>query len=92
MQFTFLKCEDFIVCQTADGFRIHAPFSTDKAIANGEAPYLVAGPGEPSDADFLEAARKYVPWAAELVPVNGGGFMAFESVTDAQTWKAQISK
>lgn len=38
--------------------------------------------------ETLAEAETAAPWAAEIVEVEGG-FMAFESVTDAQTWKAQ---
>ena len=33
-------------------------------------------------------ARKLAPWAAKVVKVDGG-YMAFESVADYMTWKAQ---
>ncbi len=46
---------DLVLCESADGWSLHAPGSTDEDIANGDAPYLVSGEGEPSDADY-EAA------------------------------------
>lgn len=33
-------------------------------------------------------ARKLAPWAAKVAKVDGG-YMAFESVADYATWKAQ---
>lgn len=33
-------------------------------------------------------ARKLAPWAAKVVKAEGG-YMAFESITDYKTWKAQ---
>lgn len=38
--------------------------------------------------ETLEQAQNEAPWAAEMVEAEGG-FWAFESVTDAATWKAQ---
>ena len=35
-----------------------------------------------------KTAAKRAPWAAELVKVEGG-WMAFESFQDAQTWRSQ---
>lgn len=40
------------------------------------------------EAATLEEAEKIAPWAAEIIEVEGG-WQAFESVTDADTWKAQ---
>ncbi len=33
-------------------------------------------------------ARKLAPWAAKVIKVSGG-YMAFESVSDYETWKRQ---
>lgn len=38
--------------------------------------------------ETLEEAQAACPWAAEIVEVDGG-FQAFESVTDYETWQAQ---
>lgn len=46
---------DLVLCESPDGFSIHAPGSTDEAIAMGDAPYLVSGPGKPSEADYDRA-------------------------------------
>ena len=35
-----------------------------------------------------EEAEEAAPWAAEIVEVEGG-FMAFESITDYDTWNNQ---
>lgn len=36
----------------------------------------------------IEEARDAAPWAAEIIPVEGG-FRAFESADDCATWEAQ---
>lgn len=36
-----------------------------------------------------EMAQQYAPWAAVILPAIGG-FWAFESVDDADTWERQI--
>ena len=48
---------NLVLCESADGFSLHAPGSTDERIACGDAPYLVSGPGEPTQADYAEALR-----------------------------------
>lgn len=40
------------------------------------------------EAENLEEAKKKTPWAAIVVEVEGG-FMAFESVQDYETWTKQ---
>lgn len=49
----------FNLCASADGWSLHAPDSTDDDIANGDAPYIVSGEGEPAEADYAEATRLY---------------------------------
>ena len=39
-------------------------------------------------ATSAKQARKLAPWAAKVVKVEGG-YMAFESVSDYQTWRKQ---
>jgi hypothetical protein len=34
-------------------------------------------------------AQDVAPWAAEIIECEGG-YMAFESVRDAETWQAQL--
>lgn len=46
---------DLVLCESADGWSLHAPGSTDEEIASGDAPYLVSGPGKPSQADYSRA-------------------------------------
>ena len=36
-----------------------------------------------------QEAYELAPWAAEVIAVEGG-YMAFESVTDAETWRNQV--
>lgn len=40
------------------------------------------------EACTLAAARKLAPWAAVIVNASGG-YMAFESDADYQTWRSQ---
>jgi len=35
---------ELVVCESPDGYSIHAPGSTDEEIASGDAPPLVSGP------------------------------------------------
>lgn len=46
-----------VLCESPDGWSLHAPGSTDEDIACGAAPYLLCGTGEPTAADY-EAARR----------------------------------
>lgn len=39
----------FVVCESVDGWSLHAPDSTDEEIACGDAPPLVSGPWEDGD-------------------------------------------
>lgn len=48
-----------VLCQSTDGWSLHAPGSTDEEIASGDAPYLVSGEGEPSESDIAEAWANY---------------------------------
>lgn len=48
---------DLVLCESPDGWSLHAPGSTDAQIADGDAPYLVSGAGEPTPADYAEALR-----------------------------------
>jgi len=41
-----------------------------------------------ADAPTLEDAQDAAPWAAEIIEADGG-WQAFESVADADTWRAQ---
>lgn len=36
-----------------------------------------------------DLATEAAPWAAEIIPVEGG-YRAFESVADADTWRGQV--
>lgn len=49
---------DLVLCESPDGWSLHAPGSTDEDIATGDAPYLVCGEGEPTDADYRAAIEK----------------------------------
>lgn len=48
---------DLVLCESPDGWSLHAPGSTDEQIASGDARYLVSGTGEPSEADYAQAWR-----------------------------------
>jgi hypothetical protein len=41
-----------------------------------------------TDAETIEQAREVAPWAAEIIECDGG-WQAFESPDDAETWQAQ---
>lgn len=47
--------ENLVICTSPSGWSLHAPGSTDREIAEGDAPYLVTGEGEPTDADYQRA-------------------------------------
>lgn len=49
--------KDLILCESADGWSLHAPGSTDEEIAHGDAPYILSGEGRPSPADRNRAFR-----------------------------------
>lgn len=53
---------DLVLCESPDGWSLHAPGSTDDEIASGDAPYLMCGEGAPTAADYraalLELARR----------------------------------
>jgi hypothetical protein len=44
-----------VLCESPDGWSLHAPGSTDEEIACGDAPYLLSGPGEPKPQDYRKA-------------------------------------
>ncbi len=46
---------ELVLCESPGGWSLHAPDSSDEAIASGDAPYLASGPGEPSDTDYTLA-------------------------------------
>lgn len=37
--------------------------------------------------ETIEEAYNEAPWAAEIVEVEGGGWMAFESLDDLTVWE-----
>lgn len=49
-----------VVCESADGWSLHAPGSTDEAIATGAAPALLTGEGEATSTEYERAARAYL--------------------------------
>jgi len=51
------EATDLVLCESADGWSLHAPGSSDDEIAAGDAPYLVSGDGEPTAADYATALR-----------------------------------
>ena len=48
---------NLVLCESADGWSLHAPGSTDDAIASGDAPYLACGSGSPTEADYRRAEQ-----------------------------------
>jgi hypothetical protein len=92
MRQRFIDNDEIVVCVNYDGrggWSLHAPGTTDTDIAEGDAPALVSGQGRriPRRA-YRAAAEALCSWAAEIIPVTGG-YMAFESVADARTWRRQ---
>jgi hypothetical protein len=41
------------------------------------------------EVDTMQKAQSLAPWAAMIVAVEGG-YMAFESITDYETWMGQV--
>lgn len=54
---THYTADDLVLCESPDGWSLHAPGSTDEAIACGDAPYILSGEGSPSEQDYAEAFR-----------------------------------
>lgn len=52
-----ITTDNLVLCESRDGFSLHAPGSTDEEIAAGDAPYLVSGPGTPTEADYQQALQ-----------------------------------
>ena len=48
---------DLVLCESPDGWSLHAPGATDQDIAHGDSPPLACGEGAPTEADY-EAARQ----------------------------------
>ena len=52
--------DDLVLCESPDGWSLHAPGSTDENIASGDAPYILSGTGSPTETDYAEAFRVFV--------------------------------
>lgn len=52
-------------------------------------PYTTIEPEHEDAAKTIAGAWIIAPWAAEIVEVEGG-FLAFESATDYETWINQV--
>ena len=89
MRQMFITKDDFVFCESADGWSLHAPGSLDEDIASGDASALVSGHTWPRDEDYFAAIEQYAHWASEIIEVDGG-WLAFESADDAATWHAQV--
>lgn len=61
---------NLVLCESPDGWSLHAPGSADEDIATGDAPYLVSGEGQPTKADY-RAAREAL--AVELCQTGAAG-------------------
>lgn len=46
---TEYTADDLVLCESADGWSLHAPGSTDDDIASGDAPALADGPWTDDD-------------------------------------------
>lgn len=53
---------DLVLCESPDGWSLHAPNSAEEEIACGDAPYLACGEGSPTETDY-EAA--FAVWLTE---------------------------
>jgi hypothetical protein len=69
---TKITANELVLCRSDEGnggWSLHAPDSTDYAIATGDAPYLASGPAthingnwdRPNAADYREALAKLLP-------------------------------
>ena len=47
-----MNTHGLVLCQSANGWSLHAPGSTDEDIAQGNAPYILTGTGEPLQNDY----------------------------------------
>lgn len=47
--------DELVLCTSYAGWSLHAPGSEDHEIANGDAPALLTGPGEPTADDYRAA-------------------------------------
>lgn len=65
MAATQYTAHDLVLCESADGWSLHAPGSTDEQIAQGDAPYLVTGEHPITDADYERALAELRRLAAE---------------------------
>lgn len=60
-----MTAPNYVICQSADGWSVHAPGSTDEQIAAGDAPYILSGPGRAPSADEAERRVKRAIYAAK---------------------------
>lgn len=47
---------NLVVCESADGWSLHAPDATDEAIASGDAPPILTGAWESEEHEIPESA------------------------------------
>lgn len=53
--------DDFVVCDSGDGWSLHMPGADDDDIASGDEAYLVAGAGDgPTDDDYRAARAAWI--------------------------------
>jgi hypothetical protein len=65
---TRYTAKDLVLCESPDGWSLHAPGASDEQIACGDAPYILDGSGEPTEADYDEAFRRWVADPAAYDP------------------------
>lgn len=53
------EADDLVLCESADGWSLHAPGATAEQIATGDAPYLIRGEGRPLIDDYERAMYAY---------------------------------
>lgn len=68
----------YVVCESADGWSLHAPGSSDEAIARGEAPPLSAGEWTDDDHEIPDWAYREAD-VLSLADAGHGEMVAIES-------------
>jgi|GEM_PF-3030834 hypothetical protein len=69
---------DFVVCESEDGWSLHAPDSTDEEIAGGEALPLASGASRPTREDYdlaraqLDSPARASTWALRRLALASG--------------------
>ena len=65
MTHTQYTADDLVLCESADGWSLHAPGSSDEDIATGDAPYILDGEGSPTEDDYRQAFALWLARCAQ---------------------------